>query len=258
MNKSIKLGVAGALLVCLLAGCSQKAPVDTAADGDFAPVTTLAPGTIASEGGRVASESGLTGANLPIDVTLAPETAVPENVPDDVTPEPASSSEPTAEPFTYSLIPISDRSMGFIFAYPDGWANLPGKNTICYREIVPAGEFPARVAVAKKSVAHTPKSSKVFSEFKSFADTIAALYDSETFEYTDQSDQVYFMGQKAYETYYLGYSDDIEVKGYMIACGIDYGSSHYIVIFHFCAPYEYFDKMLPMMKQMRDTVMFVD
>ena len=148
--------------------------------------------------------------------------------------------------------------MGFIFAYPDGWANLPGKNTICYREIVPAGEFPARVAVAKKSVAHTPKSSKVFSEFKSFADTIAALYDSETFEYTDQSDQVYFMGQKAYETYYLGYSDDIEVKGYMIACGIDYGSSHYIVIFHFCAPYEDFDKMLPMMKQMRDTVMFVD
>ena len=258
MNKSIKLGVAGALLVCLLAGCSQKAPVDTAADGDFAPVTTLAPGTIASEGGGVASESGLTGANLPIDVTLAPETAVPENVPDDVTPEPASSSEPTAEPFTYSLIPISDRSMGFIFAYPDGWAYLPGENTICYREIVPAGEFPARVAVAKKSVAHTPKSSKVFSEFKSFADTIAALYDSETFEYTDQSDQVYFMGQKAYETYYLGYSDDIEVKGYMIACGIDYGSSHYIVIFHFCAPYEDFDKMLPMMKQMRDTVMFVD
>ena len=123
---------------------------------------------------------------------------------------------------------------------------------------MPAGEFPARVAVAKKSVAHTPKSSKVFSEFKSFADTIAALYDSETFEYTDQSDQVYFMGQKAYETYYLGYSDDIEVKGYMIACGIDYGSSHYIVIFHFCAPYEDFDKMLPMMKQMRDTVMFVD
>ena len=44
----------------------------------------------------------------------------------------------------------------------------------------------------------------------------------------------------------------------MIACGIDSGSNHYIVVFHFCAPYEAFDKMSAMMKQMRDTVMFVD
>ena len=42
------------------------------------------------------------------------------------------------------------------------------------------------------------------------------------------------------------------------ACGIDSGSNHYIVVFHFCAPYEDFDKMSAMMKQMRDTVMFVD
>lgn len=255
MKKSIMLGAAALAIACLMTGCSKSAPVNAPETGDFTPTTTLAPGSVASEGSVYSP-------NLPVDVTLAPETALPSDapadVPNDATPEPAGTFEPTAEAFSYSLIPISDRSMGFIFAYPEGWANLPGKNTICYREIVPAGDFPARVAVAKKSVAHTPKSSKVFSEFKSFADTIAALYDADTFEYADQSDQAYFMGQPAYETYYLGYSDNIEVKGYMIACGIDSGSNHYIVVFHFCAPYEDFDKMSAMMKQMRDTVMFVD
>ena len=243
MKKSIMLGAAALAIACLMTGCSKSAPVNTPETGDFTPTTTLAPGSVASEGGVYSP-------NLPVDVTLAPETASPSDIPEDATPEPADTLEPTAEAFSYSLIPISDRSMGFIFAYPEGWANLPGKNTICYREIVPAGDFPARVAVAKKSVAHTPKSSKVFSEFKSFADTIAALYDADTFEYVDQSDQAYFMGQPSYETYYLGYSDNIEVKGYMICTNVD----KYVYVFHFCAPYDDYAAMEPMMRQLRDSV----
>lgn len=266
MNKRKKLAVIGLLLICLLAGCSSNTPTVTDEVGDFAPANSIAPGAVASESdgaiasegnaGAVASETFAETQNLPVDVPIASEE--PEETAVVETPEPAETAEPTEEPFTYSLIPISDRSMGFIYAYPEGWVNLPGKSTICYRESVEPGDFPARVAVVKKSVAHTPKSSKVFSEFQSFAQTIEALYDANTFEYTDQSTDAYFMGQKAYETYYLGYSGDIEIKGYMIACGIDNGSNHYIMIFHFCAAYEDFSKMTGMMKQMRDTVMFAD
>ena len=280
MNKRKKLAAIALLLMILLGGCSSNNASEAVETGNFAPENSLTPGTVASESvGTIASEAN-TGAiaseantgsiaseantgsiasetaaeNLPVDVPV--ESEEPESA--EETAEPEETAAPTEEPFTYSLIPISDRSMGFIYAYPEGWVNLPGKSTICYRESVEAGDFPARVAVVKKSVAHTPKSSKVFSEFQSFAETIQALYDEDTFEFINQSTDATFMGQQAYETYYLGYSGDIEIKGYMIACGIDNGSSHYIMIYHFCASYEDFSKMTPMMKQMRDTVMFAD
>ena len=261
MNKRTKWMAAGLLLACILSGCSSKSTVETSETADFTPVSTLTPGMVASESVAVITDTesqtgGVASEALPVDITAAPATEEPEDISEEPETEPTDTPEPTEELFTYSLIPISDRSMGFIFAYPEGWVNLPGKSTICYRENVEYGDFPARVAVVKKSVAHTPKATKVFSEFQSFANTIAALYDSDTFEYIDQNADVTFMDQKAYETYYLGYSGDIEIKGYMIACGIDVGSSHYIVIYHFCASYEDFDKMSTMMKQMRDTVTF--
>ncbi len=289
MSKNNRLIATGLILICLLCGCrsTSTSTQDTAEQsGNFAPDTTLTPGVIASEvgsttaedestasqAGSVASETESAASNvLPVDVTAAPNTPEPQETesssetpePQETessseVPEPTDTPEPTVAPYSYSLIPISDRSMGFIFAYPEGWVNLPGKSTICYREVIDGDAFPARVAVAAKSVAHTPKSSKVLSEFESFADKISDLYDSDTFEFIDQSTDSYFMGQPAYETYYLGYSGDTEIKGYMIACGIDNGSKHYIMIFHFCASYEDFDRMSSMMKQMRDTVMFAD
>ena len=228
----------GILTVCSLAGCSSNRPAPEATDApeDFAPETTAA--------AQPADASDA----LPeaIDVPLPAETQQT----DELQPSP----EPTQAAYSYTLTALTDASFGFVCAYPTGWRNLPGKYTVCFREEVEAGDFPARVAITKKTLAHTPKSSTVLSQFQSYAETIYAQYDPATFEFGDLNSNAKFMGEQAYEITYLAYSGDIEVKGYMICCNI--GRSIYV--FHFCASYDDYGAMEGMMKQVRDSVTIAD
>ena len=154
----------------------------------------------------------------------------------------------------YTFARMADESFGFTLEYPTQWTNLPGRHTVCYREPVEEGDFPARVAVTRKAMAHTPSSSTLLEQFYSYAEQIRAQYDPSTFEYRNLDQEASFMGQTAYSVSYLAYSGDIEVEGYMICCSI----GRAIYAFHFCSSYDDFPVMASVMTRIRDSVAAVE
>ena len=134
------------------------------------------------------------------------------------------------------------------------WTNLPGRYTVCYREPVEEGDFPARVAVTRKATAHTPNSRTLLQQFYNYAEQIRVQYDSSTFEYGELNSEASFMGETGYSITYLAYSGDIEVEGYMVCCAI----GRAIYVFHFCASYDDYQAMSSIMTRMRDSVAVVE
>lgn len=198
----------------------------------------------------------------PLIATQVPAAADSEatQLPPEATAEATSTPEATVLPegmedvsgYTYAT--TTDDSFGFLFTYPTHWINVPGKHTVCFRESVEADDFPARVAVTQKAFAHTPKSATVLKEFQSFAQYIYNEYDPSTFEWGELNSAAVLMENPAYEIEYLAYSGDIEVRGYMACVAL----KHTIYIFHFCASFDDFTAMEPVMIRMRDSIQIVD
>ena len=244
--------IAGAALICLLifalTGCSSgvKTTTDAAdAGADFAPEQTAYAILPESTQPEVL--------DLPIDLPDGPaEDETPGDA--DAAPEGDGSVEPASttgvDISTYRYQRLMDTSFGFTFEYPTHWINVPGKYTVCFREEVEDGDFPARVAITKKTFAHSPSSERMLAQFQSFAQIVYAQYAPSTFELGELNASAKFMGQNAFEITYLAYSGDIEVKGYMICCAVE----KTIYVFHFSASYSDYAAMEPMIARMRDSV----
>ena len=254
--------IAGAVLICLLilalAGCSRVSTTTDVADAgtDFTPDQpsyAVLPEPTQPEV-----------LDLPIDLTDEPvqdEPAQGEAAQEDGTaaeskadPGNDTFAEPSPTPgidvSSYRFQRLTDTSFGLTFEYPTHWINVPGKYTVCFREEVEDGDYPARVAITRKTLAHSPSSERVLAQFQSFAQIIYGQYDPSTFELGELNASARFLGQNAYEITYLAYSGDVEVKGYMICTNVD----KYVYVFHFCAPYDDYAAMEPMMRQLRDSV----
>ena len=250
MKKIAALLIAGALIAATLSGCSNNS--NSAADQP--PLNTVPESTVTTEFADAFMPDVM---DVPVDATAEPAADVPDEsiVPESTdTPAEAATEAPaaqaTAAPYAYTLTALTDSTFGFVCAYPRGWKNLPGKYTVCFREEVSGDDFPARMAVTRKRLAHAPKFSRLLTQFQEYAETVRAQYDSKTFEYGDLNSSAAFLGQPAYEITYLAYSGDVEVKGYMICTNVD----KYVYVFHFCAPYDDYAAMEPMMRQLRDSV----
>ena len=256
MKKIAALLIAGALILVTLSGCSNGS--DTAADQP--PLNTVPESTVTTEFADAFMPDAM---DVPVDATAEPTADTPvESAATDIPAAPENTDAPaeaateapaaqaTAAPYAYTLTALTDSTFGFVCAYPSGWRNLPGKYTVCFREEVSGDDFPARMAVTRKRLAHAPKFSKLLTQFQQYAETVRAQYDSKTFEYGDLNSSATFLGQPAYEITYLAYSGDVEVKGYMICTNVD----KYVYVFHFCAPYDDYAAMEPMMRQLRDSV----
>ena len=250
MKKIAALLIAGTLIAATLSGCSNGS--DTTADQP--PLNTVPESTVTTEFADAFMPDVM---DVPVDATAEPAADVPDEsiVPESTdTPAEAATEAPaaqaTAAPYAYTLTALTDSTFGFVCAYPSGWKNLPGKYTVCFREEVSGDDFPARMAVTRKRLAHAPKFSRLLTQFQEYAETVRAQYDSKTFEYGDLNSSAAFLGQPAYEITYLAYSGDVEVKGYMICTNVD----KYVYVFHFCAPYDDYAAMEPMMRQLRDSV----
>ena len=250
MKKIAALLIAGALIAATLSGCSNNS--NSAADQP--PLNTVPESTVTTEFADAFMPDVM---DVPVDATAEPAADVPDEsiVPESTdTPAEAATETPaaqaTAAPYAYTLTALTDSTFGFVCAYPSGWKNLPGKYTVCFREEVSGDDFPARMAVTRKRLAHAPKFSRLLTQFQEYAETVRAQYDSKTFEYGDLNSSAAFLGQPAYEITYLAYSGNVEVKGYMICTNVD----KYVYVFHFCAPYDDYAAMEPMMRQLRDSV----
>ena len=276
LKKLICLMLSGALAACALSGCSRTAPSgDT---GEEPPkVTTDAPSeSYPAEGPHGETYQTLEESTLPtvepmarIDVdnfdldNLLPSGqdydmtgdeifgALDEPVSDAPASNPGESalnpsSVAVIDPNTFQFAALTDTQMGFTFNYPAQWENLPGIYTVCYRERVEDGSFPARVSVTRKKLKHTVEGTVLNDELKEFVKVVAKQYDSSTFQLGTASTAESFLGRTAISDTYLAYSGDTEVKGFIIGTSV----GMYLLVFHFCASYDDYTAMERVMKYM--------
>ena len=271
MKRLLLILLCAALAAFGLTGCSRKS---ASPDGNAGDAATAAPddGGLAKIFAQEAETDALEDAQdvpaetpNPLPYTIIDQSSYALETPDDQQGEPSGDAEAEAEPVptptsaaayaaslyqtsAYSLATLADTSFGFTFSYPSTWKNLPGKSTVCF-EADDGSEFPARVAVTRKTLIHTPTDETIFKQFQSFAQVVYKQYDPDTFEYSTVNNRAVFMGRAAYEVSYMAYAGDVEVQGYIICCAIE--KSMYV--FHFCASYDDYRTLNPVMVRMRES-----
>lgn len=245
------------LLTAGLSGCSNSAEPAPAQqnEANFMPDATDPPAVMTTYNIVATKEPFFPASTDVLLSAVADSTATPDPDMPAATDEPEITAEPTPEPTvaseyaSYNYAALTDTSFGFVLDYPILWQNLPGKYTVCFEEQPTDGDFPARVAVTSKKMPHKPQRETVVEQFQLFAQQIYAQYDPDTFEFSDLTPAT-FMGRDGYSIEYLAYSGDIEVKGYMCCCAVDYT----IYVFHFCSSYNDYEDFSPVLTRIRNSV----
>lgn len=229
---------------------------------------TLPPAeTVAPEDGTAAEEDASLPANadeaeyFSIDALLTttdgPDGFNEENaatISPDATEPPSSRRITRIDPATYQFSALTDTSLGFTFNYPTQWENLPGVFTVCFREPIVSGEFPARVAFSAKKMVHTVEGTTLSTQLTKYMRTIYQMYDPSTFQAGTVNSNDKFLGQTAMSNTYLAYYGDIEVKGFIIGTAV----GKIIYVFHFCASYEEYTAMEGIMRYMINSAELVN
>lgn len=147
---------------------------------------------------------------------------------------------------------LTGTGLGFSFNYPTDWTNLPGRSTVCYIQPIDEGTiYPARVAIALKTLSHKCGPQTAQEELINFLKIIRTQYDNKTFSVETKLDlDTRFMGNKAFSTTYLAYDGKQEIKGYVILTYFD----RYVYVYHFLCAYDDYPAFMPAMTYMRDSV----
>ena len=157
------------------------------------------------------------------------------------------------DPNTLSYTALNDPDMKMTFNYPSNWVNVPGIYTVCYREQVEPGDFPARVAISAKRLVHSPEGTVLTDELTDFVRVIRKQYDANTFQLGTLNAEDTFMGKQAYSNTYLAYSGETEVKGFVIGQSV----GRVLYVFHFCASYDDYTAMERVMRYMLNSVQII-
>ena len=185
-----------------------------------------------------------------INGTDGDEAEPPEDAAPTPTPRPGSN---VIDPNTLAYTALSDPDMKLTFNYPSNWINVPGVFTVCFREAVEPGDFPARVAISAKRLVHSPEGTVVTDELTDFVRVIRKQYDANTFQLGTLNAEDTFMGKQAYSNTYLAYSGETEVKGFVIGQSI----GRVLYVFHFSASYDDYTAMERVMRYMLNSVQIV-
>ena len=260
--------LACALCACALSGCGQAPDAPEGSDGArSAPKVTAVP----EEGEHGEEDQSRALESLP---TLEPvETYAPSeaasgasddyysidallNPPadDDGAPTPQPQAGGVIDPNTYQFSALIDTSLGFTFNYPSHWENVPGVFTVCYREKVEPGDFPARIAITAKKLAHSPEGTVLSDELTSYMHMVHKQYSADRFQVGTPNGEDSFMGKQAYSNTYLAYSGETEIKGFVIGRAV----KRTLYVLHFCATYEDYAAMESMMRYMVRSVELVE
>lgn len=178
---------------------------------------------------------------LPPGGDLAAELEAPADTPDDVAlgayvegSDTAQHDVPSAiDTNAYQYTQVDDENIDFTFNVPSHWKLVPGIYTVCYREEVEDGDFPARLAITRKRLVHTPDDRALLDQLTSYMKMVGKQYDKSTFQTSVANHDDTFMGKPAFSNTYLAYWGDIEVKGFVIGCAVQ----RTLYVLHFCASY---------------------
>lgn len=150
----------------------------------------------------------------------------------------------------YQYAQVEDENIDFTFNYPSHWQLVPGIYTVCYREEVTDGDFPARLAITRKKLVHTPDTRALLEELTSYMKMVGKQYDKETFQTSVPNHEDTFMGRPALSNTYLAYWGDVEVKGFVIGCAVQ----RTMYVLHFCASYADYTAMESMLNYIVQSV----
>lgn len=244
------------LLICiltlgLLSGCDRKATNESASSENetvsFAPEATA----VAAEQPVATAEAAEATQEAPIDAPAEEAGSDTQSNPSsDVQPFVTATPQPNTQISAYSE--VSQTGLGFKFSYPTGWDNIPGRSTVCYVQPLENGtEYPARVAVTMKRLAHKCSEETIQTELAEYVKVLMTQYDEKTFEVSKELDtSTQFMGKKGYSATYLAYDGSQEIQGYLIATYFE----RYVFVYHFLCAYEDYEAFGTAMRRMRDSV----
>lgn|GEM_PF-2466587 len=153
-------------------------------------------------------------------------------------------------PAAYQYSAVMDDTLDYTFNYPSHWENVPGIYTVCYRERVEKGDFPARISICRKKLVHTPDDIAMMEQLTSYMKMVSERYDSATFQTSTPDKEVRFMGHPALANTYMAFWGNVEVKGYVIGVAID----RTLYVLHFCATYGDYVAMENVMQYMISSV----
>ena len=285
MKKLLCALLACALCGCALTGCSRRSAPESAGTAQGAPAGNPEVTPVPEEGGHGEEDQSQALADMPTLAPVQPAEGVADDdyVDDDDddddgdyysmdalingtedadasedAPSPDQSPTPRPggsliDPYTLSYSALSDPDLKLTFNYPSDWVNVPGIYTVCYREAVEAGEFPARVAISAKQLVHSPEGNVMTDELTSFVRVIRKQYDANTFQLGTPNFEDTFMGKQAMSNTYLAYSGETEVKGFVIGQSV----GRVLYVFHFSASYDDYTAMERVMRYMLNSVQFV-
>ena len=151
---------------------------------------------------------------------------------------------------SYQYSQVEDENIDFTFNYPSHWKLGPGIYTICYREEVTDGDFPARLAITRKKLVHTPDDRALLEQLTSYMKMVGKQYDKETFQTSIPNTEATFMGKPALSNTYLAYWGDIEVKGFVIGCAVQ----RTLYVLHFSASFADYTAMESMLNYIVNSV----
>ena len=272
MKKLICLALVLALALTALTGCRrglQEAAPEATAEGNANPAGpgyTITDGTAPNSvpdapveltpqqraAMRVGSSEGEQ--TVPVDIPLedqdellppggdlAAELEAPADAPNDVALGTYVEGSDTAQhdapsnidTNAYQYTQVDDENIDFTFNVPSHWKLVPGIYTVCYREEVEDGDFPARLAITRKRLVHTPDDRALLEQLTSYMKMVGKQYDKSTFQTSVANHDDTFMGKPAFSNTYLAYWGDIEVKGFVIGCAVQ----RTLYVLHFCASY---------------------
>lgn len=245
------------LLICiltlgLLSGCDRKAANGSASNENetvnFAPEATA----VAAEQPAAAPEAAAEPTQeAPVDAPAeAAEADAQSSASSDVQPFVTATPQPNTQISAYSE--VTQTGLGFKLSYPTGWNNIPGRSTVCYVQPLENGtEYPARVAVTMKRLAHKCSDETIQTELAEYVKVLMTQYDEKTFEVSKELDtSTQFMGKKGYSATYLAYDGSQEIQGYIIATYFE----RYVFVYHFLCAYEDYEAFGTAMRRMRDSV----
>ena len=150
----------------------------------------------------------------------------------------------------YQYTQVTDENIDFTFNVPSHWQLVPGIYTVCYREEVGEGDFPARLAITRKKLVHTPDNRALMEQLTSYMKMVGKQYDKATFQTSEPNHEATFMGRPAFSNTYLAYWGDIEVKGFVIGCAVQ----RTLYVLHFCASYADYAAMESMLNYIVNSV----
>ena len=150
----------------------------------------------------------------------------------------------------YQYTQVDDENIDFTFNVPSHWELVPGIYTVCYREKVDDGDFPARLAITRKKLVHTPDDIVMNDQMTSYLKAVSKQYDPETFQIGTEQKDIPFIRRKGIANTYLAYWGSVEVKGYVLGVAVD----RTLYVFHFCASYSDYAELESVMQYMASTV----